>query len=648
MRTTLKRGVGRGAASNGNGHTVLPPDALSAVSRYRQPQPPPRRRSALVGRILLWTLLVLVMAGGGLLGGAYLFFHESVAATRARSKDVKAAQRQLDSLPSPHHATIALLLGYDHRAGEEGDLPSRSDTLMLLRADPQTESVSMLSFPRDLLTEISCPGRAPVLDRINAAYAECGSVGTLETVKKLTGLPVNYLITVNFRGFKQIVNRLGGVWVDVDRRYYNRNTGTAATNYANINLMPGYQRVTGGAALDFVRYRHTDSDLYRLARQQMFVRALKEQLNHKLKPGLSLVHTLPSLVGAITNNVEVGVGGGGHYSGNTVLSYANFLYSLPAGHFFQSRIANVTGMNELQAPTSSIEQAVQDFLNPDVQVGRKATNVALGRKPKVPVLQPGDTTVTVLNGSGAVGAASNASYLLGQKGYDIVLPPSGKPANAPTWDYFRTKIYYERAKPGARVAARKLANLFGSADVGWIPPAIAPLSNGAAIVAVVGQTFHNTLGAAPVDRTPKASPALVQNADETTREDVLAAAQKLPFRLEVPSKVAQGSVRDSELPARTYAIAPGHKAVRLVFRTGLSEYWGIEQTDWTAAPVLGDRSFRHVIGGRPFDLYYSGPHLHMIVLRENHASYWVVNTLLDSISNETMIAIARGLRPLAE
>src|SRR5206468_3100221 len=154
----------------------------------------------------------------------------------------------------------------------------------------------------------------------------------------------------------------------------------------------------------------------------------------------------------------------------------------------------------------SIQQAVQDFLSPDVQVGKKATNVALGKKPKVPVLQPADTAVTVLNGSGVVGAASNASYLLGQKGYRILIPPSGKPANAPTWDYFRTKVYFDRGTPGAKAAARKLGNLFGGADVGWIPPAIQPLANGATLVAVVGQTFHNTLGAAPVDLTPKASP----------------------------------------------------------------------------------------------------------------------------------------------
>ena len=62
--------------------------------------------------------------------------------------------------------------------------------------------------------------------------------------------------------------------------------------------------------------------------------------------------------------------------------------------------------------------------------------------------------------------------------------------------------------------------------------------------------------------------------------------------------------------------------------------------------MLADRSFRHDLGGREFDLYYTGSHLHMVVLRGHGASYWVVNTLLDSLSNETMLAIAKGLKPL--
>ena len=92
--------------------------------------------------------------------------------------------------------------------------------------------------------------------------------------------------------------------MDVDRRYYNRNTGSAANNFANINLQPGYQRLTGQQALDFVRYRHTDSDLYRVARQQEFVRAFREQVGANFSP-----FSVPSLVNAITHNIEVAEGG---------------------------------------------------------------------------------------------------------------------------------------------------------------------------------------------------------------------------------------------------------------------------------------------------------------------------------------------------
>ena len=108
---------------------------------------------------------------------------------------------------------------------------------MLLRADPATKTISMMSFPRDLVVNVHCPGQPIFVGKINSAYANCGSKGTLQTVRDLIGLPINYLITVNFRGFKQIVNRLGGVWIDVDRRYFNNNAGVSPTfGYAKINL----------------------------------------------------------------------------------------------------------------------------------------------------------------------------------------------------------------------------------------------------------------------------------------------------------------------------------------------------------------------------------------------------------------------------
>ena len=248
----------------------------------------------------MWLGIACLVVVTGTAGGAYLYFHESVAAVAAKTPEVRRAAQQLD-IALPGQPAVSLVIGYDHRKGDGPGTSGRSDTLMLVRADPSTDSISLLSFPRDMRVEIRCPGRTPFFDKINAAYATCGPQGSLQTVRALTGIQINYLITVNFRGFRQIVDRLDGAWIDVDRRYFNDRGGPFG--YATIDLRPGYQQLTGRQTLDYVRYRHTDSDLYRVARQQQFVKAFKGQIQESFAPV-----ALPKVVNAITNNVEVGTG----------------------------------------------------------------------------------------------------------------------------------------------------------------------------------------------------------------------------------------------------------------------------------------------------------------------------------------------------
>src|SRR5262245_33248226 len=266
MKTTLKRGIGRATAANGNGHATFPPSILSPIRRYRQPFRRRRTESVLVAltgvalgsalgvaiaaaafktfkhgwkhvhlgmpakgaaaavavvlgvllvasllarlaarrnrRSPLWERIALVAAwlcaaalvvDAGAAGGAYLYFHQSVVvALSPHSKDVRDTEKHLN-IPRANEPAIALVLGYDRRFGEADR--GRSDTLMLLRADPTTNSISMLSLPRDLTTTIWCGKRAVASeDRINDAYSMCGSLGALDTVRHLTGLPINYLI----------------------------------------------------------------------------------------------------------------------------------------------------------------------------------------------------------------------------------------------------------------------------------------------------------------------------------------------------------------------------------------------------------------------------------------------------------------------
>ena len=638
MRTTLKRGIGRSAGANGNGHAVLPPAILSPVTRYTQPRQP-RRRWVLVARFLLGFLALAVLLGLGSAGGAYLYYHESVQAVAAHSKDVKIAQKALHIVRANEPA-IALVIGYDKRKGDTDR--GRSDTMMLLRADPINKSISMLSFPRDLITPVWCGNTEYAVQRINQAYAICGAKGALDTVKKLTGLPINYLITVNFKGFIQVVDRVGGVWVDVDRRYYNRNVGTAGTNYANIDLRPGYQRLNGRDALSYVRYRHTDSDLFRLARQQQFVKALKQQISSNFS-----VWKIPRLVDAITHNVEVGQAGGGSLE-KAITRYAYFAFGLPSGHFFQSKI-DVTGYNELSAPPGAIASAVRDFESPDVEAPRNATAVTFGRKAAgVKTLPPSHVSISVLNGNGVTGSASNAAYELGQRGYRIVISPNAADRNAPTYDYFHTMVYYDKRQPSARIAGKKVADLFGDAELKRLPAALRTKAQGALVTVVVGSTFHGTLAPAPVDKTPKKQPAYAREDPSQSASLLKSVRRKVHFRLMVPTVVERSSYIDRELPVRVYSITKHERAVRLTFLAGseLSAYWGIEETSWNDAPVLEQPNFKHKIKGREFYFYYDGAHLHMVVLRTRKASYWVVNTLDDHLSNETMIEIAKGLKPL--
>src|SRR5204863_6884055 len=130
LKTTLKRGIGRGGALEGNCHSVLPPAALSPMTRYRVDEPDGESGIRVVGRILLWALIGMLMVAVAFVAGLYLWFHQSVAAVQAHTKDAKEAQQFLGEPPTPGHAAIALVIGYDHRANEATTIPSRSDTVM--------------------------------------------------------------------------------------------------------------------------------------------------------------------------------------------------------------------------------------------------------------------------------------------------------------------------------------------------------------------------------------------------------------------------------------------------------------------------------------------------------------------------------------
>ena len=642
MRTTLKRGIGRGAGANGNGHATLPPGVLTPMVRYRQPPPSRPTVAARIGKFFLGLLVVVLMVAGGAAGGLYLYGHDFANAIAPTGALKVAAEKGVDYV-APGKPAVALVIGSDHRFADHGD-PARSDTLMLIRTDPSTDTVSLLSFPRDLQVEIHCPGHGTFVDKINAAYSTCGPIGSLQTIKALTDVPVNYLISVNFVGFIDIVNRIGGVYMDVDRRYFNNHTGPYG--YAAINLQPGYQKLNGKEALDFVRYRHTDSDLYRVARQQMFVRAAKAQLPHFSKTKIF------GIAKAIKRNVEIGRSGGHGVDLSTMWNYAQFLRHLPGGHVVQVRIQGLEGMANLTTAPQNITNAVQQFMHPDPSEPEKANAAALREKyrPKTHGLKPSSIFVTVLNGNGITGSAAVAGQQLRERKYQILQPPDQLRADSPDgWDHERTRLFYDKTLPRAKLAAQQVAKLFPDSSIGPMTPRFRPYANGATLVVVVGKSFTGSLiGTSAGAPVPRHQPPHTIRNPSATRSLMRSIRNRVPFRLEYPTVIERSSRVDPEPPNPRVYTLNGHKAVRLVFSTGApGDYWGIQETNWAAAPALSDKNFHRHFGRRRFDFFYSGAHLHMIVLREYGTTYWVVNTLVDSLSNETMIAIARGLRPIS-
>lgn len=184
-----------------------------------------------------------------------------------------------------------LLLGIDARRGET---MARTDSIILASVDPKSKQMSLLSIPRD--TRVNIPKHG--WDKINSATVYGGPQLSMKVVSELLGIPVKYYVLTNFSGFKDIVDALGGVTLDVEQNMYHEDE-TDGGIY-EINLRKGVQRLDGDKALQYVRYRDYDlGDIDRTKYQQKFLVALAKEM---LQP--STITRLPKLVPEINRYVK--------------------------------------------------------------------------------------------------------------------------------------------------------------------------------------------------------------------------------------------------------------------------------------------------------------------------------------------------------
>jgi polyisoprenyl-teichoic acid--peptidoglycan teichoic acid transferase len=240
------------------------------------PEFPGRGRAKLWLRFLAAALVIVACTAGATATAGLLEVQTFVDDLKAGGT-IKDAERVITRADAGDPLTL-LLLGSDYRAGAARE-DRRSDTMMLVRLDPDAPATTVLSIPRDLrVTFTDRDGGLHVDRKINESYTIGGEALTAEVIRRTFGIEINHIVNVNFRGFREAIDAIGCAYVDVDQRYYHSNLGLPASEqYAEIDIDPGYQKLCGQRALDYVRYRHTDSDFVRGARQQDFLRQLRSQ-----------------------------------------------------------------------------------------------------------------------------------------------------------------------------------------------------------------------------------------------------------------------------------------------------------------------------------------------------------------------------------
>ncbi len=282
------------------------PEVHNAVGRPPQPSRWARLRLAL----LLGLGLLLLLLG--------LLYWQVIRLAHAVGSD---DARHNAPIASPMFGANLLLIGTDERSGHPAE-GVRGDTLILVRLDPLGGWVSLLSIPRD--SEVSIPRLGLDQTKINVAYGQGyaaaealygpqttpqqgGMALAAETVAQFLNLEqrgqaVDFVAVINFAGFKQIIDALGGIMIDVPTLIVDDEYPTDDFGVMRVEFQPGLQRMDGTTALIYARTRHQDSDFGRAERQQQVLRAILHAIQDRGPLGQAL--TLPALASALDGSAE--------------------------------------------------------------------------------------------------------------------------------------------------------------------------------------------------------------------------------------------------------------------------------------------------------------------------------------------------------
>ena len=440
----------------------------------------PSSGSALL-RLLLSVAFVLFVAGGLLFG--YLFY----SGVRERmAQPLNPVQTDIPLLPSSSSSSsittepgtspgvapasggwtgrdrvTILLLGIDQRESEAGQ-PSRTDTMILATIDPVGKTMGLLSIPRDLWVAI--PGLSKPLDeRINSAhfygdlykYPGGGPALAKKTVQYNLGIPVQYYVRLDFKGFEKIVDALGGVTINVEKAIRDDEYPDANFGTISIYIPAGLQHMDGETALRYVRTRHVDSDFGRTRRQLQFLIAMRDQA---LK--LNILPKLPSLISQFRDSVKTDL------SANEIIALARVASQVESENITSRSIdekmitpwLTPQGGDVLIPKREEIKKLVEEMFGPVAQATAEPGNPTPVPTPHQSAeerarLQAEGARIEVLNGTNTKGLAGRTRTYLTSLGYDVVTI-----GDAGRYDYKETVIVYYAEK---RYTQQSLIKLFG-------------------------------------------------------------------------------------------------------------------------------------------------------------------------------------------
>lgn len=423
-------------------------------------------------------VLIAVLAGIALLSGAalkvYMMLHtKSDDLYAAIGREVGAGTDQYTLLKEQGRFNI-LVMGEDNVEGSR-----RSDTVLFVTIDINDNNMRVIALPRDTRVEIPQHGH----QKLNHAYAYGGPDLTKTTVERYFNQPILYYLVVDFDSFPPLIDALGGVEIEVQKRmkYVDRAGGL------DIDIQPGLQRMDGKAALSFVRFRKDAlGDIGRVQRQQQFMKALLKQVydprniirvSDIVKETMKLIRTDMPLT------LAVQLGG---FISNEIGRERIFFSTLTGKPATINKLSYWLG--DVQGATAFLEAPIEELINGELDNGDRYGDFSIGYSSAVeengrPAPASGDgggasgntketsyskdeliklvksisEPIAVLNGSGKGGVGSEVATRFQKLGVDVA-----HIGNAKHFDYKYSNVMYpQNAKPAASASAKKLGELMG-------------------------------------------------------------------------------------------------------------------------------------------------------------------------------------------